>query len=56
MQVCELPLQQRSVLLRYPVVVWHEVAPGSPIEAWATADGLAKVGRAHGVCVWGGGA
>jgi hypothetical protein len=32
-----------SVLLRYPVVVGHEIGPDSPLKDWITPDGMLKV-------------
>jgi hypothetical protein len=32
-----------SVLLRYPVVVGHEIGPDSPLKEWITPDGMLKV-------------
>lgn len=32
-----------NVLLRYPVVVGHEIGPDSPIRGWMTPDGMLKV-------------
>jgi hypothetical protein len=39
-----------NVLLRYPVVVGHEITPDSPLREWITHDGMLKV-RAAGVSV-----
>lgn len=35
-----------NVLLRYPVVVGHEIGPTSPLQEWVTPDGMLKVLRA----------
>jgi hypothetical protein len=32
-----------SVLLRYPVVVGHEIGPDSPLKDWIKPDGMLKV-------------
>jgi hypothetical protein len=32
-----------NVLLRYPVVVGHEITPDSPLKEWITHDGMLKV-------------
>jgi hypothetical protein len=32
-----------SVLLRYPVVVGHEIGPDSPLKDWITPDGMLQV-------------
>jgi hypothetical protein len=40
-----------NVLLRYPVVVGHEIGPDSPIRDWITPDGMLKVGLLRGCAV-----
>lgn len=32
-----------NVLLRYPVVVGHEIGPNSPLKDWITPEGMFKV-------------
>jgi hypothetical protein len=34
-----------NVLLRYPVVVGHEITADSPLKDWVTHDGMLKVGE-----------